>query len=81
MKAEYKVFFWLGFWLFLWTFLPFVAAPLMLIMVIRHFKQVRKQRQLNEYAQKLHNFDKQWAEMEGFSAEYDEADWWKTKMN
>jgi len=78
MNAEYRYLMILAFWVFLWVFVPFIALPLFIIVMVRHFVAVRKQRKQQEQAQALHQHDRHWYHMEGIqSTGKDPADWWK----
>ena len=86
MKAEYRHLALFAFWMALWRFFPLIALPTMLIVVTRHFIQLRRNRRNQEIADALHENDKRWAELEGFGQEGvpgqtqpDTADWWKNQ--
>jgi hypothetical protein len=71
MRQEYNYLMQFAGWIFLWTFLPFVAFPLMIYVVCRHFLAIRHNRKHAEHIQVLHvpDRDQRWMEMEGFTKE------------
>ncbi len=80
MNAEGKYLLIFMAWMGLWWVAPWLAFPLMLFMVAKHFRDIRRQRLAMAYAAQLHAGDKRWAEMEGFQEcvqATDAADWWK----
>jgi len=75
MSNEYRYLLLVGFWIALWVFVPWVALPLFIIVTVRHFMSIRKQR---KQAVAVRIDRERWANMEGFNEqEQDPADWWK----
>jgi hypothetical protein len=76
MNNEYAYLMQVVAWVLLWTFVPFIALPLFIVVMVKHFRTIRQQRKMQERAQALHVYDRQWSRMEGMN-EQDSADWWK----
>lgn len=77
MNNEYRYLVTIAFWIVLWMFVPWVALPLFIIVTVRHFIAVRKQRKLQAISLLIDR--DRWSRMEGLSEseKQDPADWWK----